>query len=103
MIIRIENEDLEALYQDKTPKGKPKFSKEIVEKFKKTINRLKYSDTLPDIKKQRSLNFEALKGDLKGKYSVRVDIKYRLILRIEKDRVVLEDILVIEDLTNHNR
>jgi proteic killer suppression protein len=47
------------------------------------------------------LNFEALKGNLKGKYSVRVDIKYRIILRIEKDKILVEDILVVEDLTNH--
>ena len=101
MIIKIENDYLENLYQGKSQKGKPKFSHEVEIKFVKTVDRLKFSDSLRDIKAQRSLNFEALKGDMRGKYSVRVDKKYRLILWIEKSEVILEDIIVIEDLTNH--
>jgi proteic killer suppression protein len=62
---------------------------------------LQNAESITEIRKFRGLNFEALKGNLKGKYSVRVDIKYRIILRVEKDRILVEDILIIEDLTNH--
>jgi plasmid maintenance system killer protein len=55
------------------------------------------------LRKFRGLNFEALKGDYKGYYSVRVDLQYRLILSVEKNSIVVTDVLVIEDLTNHYR
>ncbi|MBL0310930.1 MAG: type II toxin-antitoxin system RelE/ParE family toxin [Bacteroidetes bacterium] len=84
MTVKIENEYLENLYQGIKVKGKPRFNKHVITGFIKTVDRLKFGDNLADIKAQRSLNFEALKGDLKGKFSVRVDIKYRIILRMEK-------------------
>jgi len=49
----------------------------------------------------RGSKFEALKGDYKGWFSVRVDLQYRLILSVENELIVLRDILIIEDLTNH--
>ena len=82
--------------------GKPKYSEELITKFKKTILMLKFTDSISELKKFRSLNFEALKGDFKGFCSVRVNIQYRLILSIEKDKsVVVSEIVVIEDLSKH--
>ena len=101
MTVKFDDLYLELLYQGKKVKGKPRFSKEVIRQFVKTIERLKFSDTLADVRVQHSLRFEALKGDLKGKYSVRVDIKYRFILRIEMDKIILEDIIVVEELSNH--
>lgn len=49
----------------------------------------------------RSMNFEALKGNLKGLYSVRVDYRYRLLFTIEKDLLMITEIIVVEDLNNH--
>ena len=100
MIIQIENKALSDIYQD-IDKGKSKYSAEVKKTFRKTIKMLKNADNIAQIKKIRGLNFDALKGELKGKYSVRVDLKYRIILRVEKDKILVEDILVIEDLTNH--
>ncbi len=102
MIIKIENSQLSAVYQE-IDKGKSKYSKVVKKKFRKTILILKHAESIAEIRTFKGLNFEALKGDLKGKYSVRVDIKYRIILRIEKDRILVDDILVIEDLTNHHQ
>ena len=62
---------------------------------------LKNTESIKELRKFRGLNFEALKGDYKGYYSVRVDLQYRLILSVEKDSVVITDVLIIEDLTNH--
>ena len=64
---------------------------------------LQFANSVSDIKKFKGLNFEALKGDYKGYYSVRVDIQYRLILRLDKNQLFVDDIIVIEDLTNHYR
>ena len=94
---------LERLFEGKKVLGKPKYGKEVVVKFKKTVLMLQFANTVSDIRKLKGLNFEALKGDFKGYYSVRVDIQYRLILRVEKDQLYVDDIVVIEDLTNHYR
>jgi plasmid maintenance system killer protein len=102
MLIVIENDYLAQLYGD-VAKGKPKFSKDVIEKFKKKVNLMKNVANLTELRKIGGLNFEALSGDFKGKHSVRVDLKYRLILRIEKDKISVEDIIVVEDLTNHYR
>jgi plasmid maintenance system killer protein len=83
MVIRFNNDYLEALYEG-NQKGKPKYNNEVILKFKK-----------------RSLNFEPLVGNYKGYYSVRVDLKYRLILSLEKGEIEIQEVIVIEDLTNH--
>ena len=100
MTIKIEKRELYEIYQN-LEKGKSKYSKEVKKAFVKTVKMLKNADNLAQIREFKGLNFEALKGDFKGKYSVRVDIKYRIILRKEKDKILIEDILIIEDLTNH--
>ncbi len=101
MKVIIENLYLEHLYNGDVLKGKPKFSKEVTEKFKKKIELIKSVENIAELKQFRSLNFEALSGNLKGKYSIRIDLKYRLILRIEKGEITIEEVLIVEDLTNH--
>ncbi|MVN20813.1 type II toxin-antitoxin system RelE/ParE family toxin [Mucilaginibacter arboris] len=101
MIIRFSNSYLESIAKDESIKGKPKYDKSVIIKFKKT---LKILQRMPDTKSLRllnSLNFEPLKGKLKGKYSVRVDYHYRLIFLIEQDEITVTEILLIEDLSNH--
>lgn len=102
MIIKFNNTYLEKLYESKSVPGKPKYSSEVIVKFKKTILKLQLIDSIRELSAYRGLNFEALKGDLKGFYSVRVDYQYRLILSIEIDEsIFIKEIVVIEDLTNH--
>ena len=101
MIIKFNNPYLQKLFEGKPVTGKPRFNAEVVLKFKKTVLMLKNTDSIKELRKFRGLNFEALKGDFKGYYSVRVDLHYRLILSIEKDSIVVTDVLIIEDLTNH--
>jgi proteic killer suppression protein len=94
---------LERIFEGKKVLGKPKYGKDVILKFKKTVLMLQFANSVSDIKKFKGLNFEALKGDYKGYYSVRVDIQYRLILRLDKNQLFVDDIIVIEDLTNHYR
>ena len=100
MIIKFNNNYLEDLAKD-TINGKPKFDKYVVLKYKKT---LKILQRMPDTKSLwvlNSLNFEALKGDRKGFFSVRVDYHYRLIFTIEEDLITVSEVITIEELTNH--
>lgn len=102
MVIKFRTSYLEKLFEGKPVPGKPRYSGDVVTKFKKTILMLQYLDSINELKKLKGLNFEALKGNFKGYYSVRINIQYRLIFSIEKDKsVVVKEILVIEDLSKH--
>ena len=101
MIVAFNNAYLQKIYEGKQMAGKPKYSQDVILKFKKTVLMLQNTENIRELRKLRGLNFEALKGDYKGYYSVRVDLHYRLILSVEKDSVVITDVLIIEDLTNH--
>ena len=102
MLIQFANTYLEKLFEGRPVPGKPRYSSEVITKFKKTILKLQYANNMREIRSQRGLNFEALKGDYKGFYSVRVDYSYRLILAVDKDhRMTISEIIFIHDLTNH--
>ena len=102
MKIRFKNSYLEKLFEGKQVPGKPKFNTEVILKFKKTVLRLMTVNNVRELKSFKGLNFEALKGDLKGFYSVRVDKSYRLILTLDEEgEVVIKEVLTIHDLNNH--
>jgi len=102
MILQFKNAYLEKLFEGKPVPGKPRFSSDVVIKFKKTVLKLKYADSIRELKAQKGLNFEPLKGDLKGYFSVRVDYSYRLIITVDNDESVrITEILTVHDLTNH--
>ena len=102
MTVQFKNTYLEKLFQGKTVPGKPRYSSDIIAKFKKTILKLQYADNIREVKSQRGLHFEALKGDYKGYYFVRVDYSYRLMLTLDKDiQLSITEILSVHDLTNH--
>ncbi|MGE5521184.1 MAG: type II toxin-antitoxin system RelE/ParE family toxin [Candidatus Dadabacteria bacterium] len=102
MIIQFRNLYLEKLFEGKTVPGKPKYRESVIVSFKKTILMLQFLDSISELKKFKGLHFKALKGTLKGYYSVRVNIQYRLIFSIEEDQsVMIKEILVIEDLSKH--
>ena len=102
MLVQFENAYLEKLFEGRPISGKPRYSSEVIVKFKKTVLKLQYADNLREIRSQRGLNFEGLKGDYKGFYSVRVDYSYRLILALDRDHTVtISEIIFIHDLANH--
>ncbi len=100
MVIKFNNIYLEKLFEGK-PLKKIIYSKELVIQFKKTILRLKNADNSHQLRQFRSLNFEALKGDKKGLYSVRVNKQYRLEFSIENDSITLLEVVLVEDLSKH--
>ncbi len=100
MVIKFNDLYLEQLLLDQV-KGKPKFDKHVVLKYKKTIKILQRMPNLDGLKFLSSLNFEALKGNRKGSYSVRVDYRYRLIFRVISEVITLSELIIIDELTNH--
>lgn len=101
MLVKFENDYLENLFIGKPLKGKPKYSDVVVSKFKKCVLILKNIENSMELSKFRGLNFETLKGNKKGLYSIRVDDGYRLEFSLESDIILLTEIAIIEELSNH--
>jgi toxin HigB-1 len=102
MEVQFKNAYLEKLYEGKTVPGKPKYSSEIITKFKKTILKLQFVDSFRELFKHKGLNFESLNGDYKGYHSVRVNRSYRLILSVNKSgSLKVKEIVIVHDLNNH--
>jgi toxin HigB-1 len=92
---------LETLYEEKEEKGKPKYSEDVVDKFVFRVQQIENATNIKDLLKFRGLNFEALKGKLLGLYSIRVNKQYRIIFSLEKDVILVQDIVIIEELSKH--
>lgn len=104
MEIHFKNAYLEKLFEGRAVPGKPRYSDEVVVKFKKTIQKLQFVDSFGELARHKGLNFESLKGDFKGYFSVRVDKSYRLILTKDKVGTVrILEVLTVHDLNNHYR
>ena len=102
MVIHFKNAYLNKLFQGQPVTGKPKYGSDVIVRFKKTVLRLQLADSIKDLRSQRGLNFEALKGNLKGYYSVRVDLSYRLILSLDSNGdLQISDVITIHDLSKH--
>jgi|SRR5690606_10938619 len=74
--------------------GKQKFPTSVIKQYQANVNILKVVKEINVLRSFRSLNFESLKGDLKGKYSIRLNKQYRLIFKINRNGEV--EILIIE-------
>lgn len=83
-------------------RGKQRFNQEVVNQYRKRIIYISASTSTDDLRAIKSLHFERLKGNKLGLYSIRVTKKYRLEFMITKGGdIVVEEIIVIENLSNH--
>lgn len=58
------------------------FSQEIVRSFRKRMQQIRAARDERDLHSIRALNFEKLKGNREGQYSIRLNLQWRLILKI---------------------
>lgn len=102
MVIKFNNKYLEALAKGAV-KGKQRYSAEVVIMYRKRLKMISLAKGTSDLRTFKSLHFELLQGDKKDqRYSIRINDKYRLEFSIEKGRgIIIEEIIVIEDLSNH--
>ena len=102
MQIVFKQDYLRDLYENQTDDNKHRFQPEIIKKYIKVINILKFAKRVEDQFPFKSLNYKKLSGDKSGMESVRVDSKYRLEFtteRIEGDVIVT--VCNIWNLSNH--
>ncbi|MEI8097402.1 MAG: type II toxin-antitoxin system RelE/ParE family toxin [Sediminibacterium sp.] len=89
MQVVFKNAALEELYKSGKQKGKPLYSVEVVKSFIKKIDILYGAANSLDIANFRSLHLEALTKEKKynGMNSIRVNDKYRIIIKFIKGKV----------------
>lgn len=62
------------------------------------INQMRTLENENYLRGVKSLHFEKLSGDRQGKYLIRVLDGWRIIFRIDKEKI---RILIVEELSNH--
>jgi len=92
----------EVVNQDKVS-GKSPYPDEVIKVFKRRLAQIRSANGTADLRAIKSLHFEKLKGKkYEGKYSIRLNISYRMIFRIENSAgSVRVEIIVIEEINNH--
>jgi proteic killer suppression protein len=102
MKVIIEDDYLARLYENGQSLDKPKFGSQIELAFIKRVIQIEQAPDTNTLRQIKSLHFEQLKGNFKGKNSIRVKDGFRLIFRVENDgnnkRI---EIIAIEELNNH--
>ncbi|WP_426669531.1 type II toxin-antitoxin system RelE/ParE family toxin [Mucilaginibacter sp. McL0603] len=82
--------------------GKSPYPPEVLIAFKKRLFQIKQANNTIDLRNNKSLHFEKLKEKkYEGKYSIRLNIAYRLIFRIENNQSSRLEIICIEEINNH--
>ena len=97
MKVRFANADLDRLETDASFTGG--FQPEVVKGFRKVMQVIRAAADERDFYAMRSLHFEKLKGDRANQRSLRLNIKWRLIVEIESADP--KNIVVIVDIENH--
>ena len=83
MEVEFEDSDLDRLETDGTFTAG--FAPEIVRAYRKRIQQIRASRDERDLYASKGANFEKLKGDRLGQFSLRLNLQWRLILRLKKD------------------
>lgn len=71
------DKSLKKLYDADVMKGKPKYPRHIIKRFFSVMGLIKHAPDERVFYQSRGLNFEALKGDRAGQYSLRLDKQWR--------------------------
>lgn len=103
MIVTFEEKYLEELYINGAASDKKhRYQPSIVKRYKTCINTLKNAPRKETLFQIKSLHFEALKGDKRGCFSIKVNNQYRIEFTISEN--IEQPILTIcniVELSNH--
>jgi len=96
MKVLFATQELADLYEESPDNitGKQRIPHEVLRQYHKKVIILESISELRELYNFRSLNFEALKGDRKGQFSIRLNQQYRLIFTINRNGEL--EILIIE-------
>ncbi|MCH5238397.1 MAG: type II toxin-antitoxin system RelE/ParE family toxin [Muribaculaceae bacterium] len=103
MIVTFEEDYLKSLYTDGCCNDKKhRYQPEIIKRYKRCVDYLKAASRKEDLFLINSLNFEALQGNKKGRFSIRVNDKYRIEFTLSEtiEKSILTICNIVE-LSNH--
>lgn len=103
MIVEFGEDYLKDLYtKGECDDKRHRYRSDIIKRYKRDIDYLKWASRKEDLFRINSLNFEALKGDKSGRYSVRVNDQYRVefTLRETVDEPIITICKIVE-LSKH--
>jgi len=103
MQVKIEDSFLGEVVNSDKVYGKSPYPIEVLNAFRKRVFQIKSARNTADLKNIKSLHFEKLREKkYEGKYSIRLNMSYRIIFRIEtyegNNRL---EIICIEEINNH--
>ena len=103
MIVDFKEEYLRNLYtKGESGDKKYRYRADIVKRYKRGIDYLKWASRKEDLYRINSLNFEALGGDKNGLFSIRINKKYRIEFTItENTEDLILTVCTIVELSNH--
>jgi len=103
MIVTFEEEYLKDLYETGATRNKKhRYQPCIVKRYIQRVDLLKRIISKEELYPIKSLNFEALVGDKRGRFSIRVNDQYRVEFTLdEKVEQPILTICSIEELSNH--
>lgn len=104
MEIRFRKKYLEDLYEGRKSKEKEyKSNPALVKQFVKTVKKLQEATSIEMLYQLKSLNYEALTGDLQGLSSVRINQQYRLLFEVIRSAEPPFEVqlLELEDISKH--
>ena len=104
MIVAFDKEYLRDLYTKGCCSDKKhRYREDIIKRYKRGIDYLKWATRKEDLFRINSLNFESLSGDKKGLFSIRINNQYRIEFSVNEspDEPYLTICNIVE-LSNHN-
>ncbi|MCM1483927.1 MAG: type II toxin-antitoxin system RelE/ParE family toxin [Muribaculaceae bacterium] len=103
MIVTFEETYLKELYENgATSDKKHRFQPNVINRYKICVDYLRNSSKKEDLFLVRSLHFEALKGDKRGLFSIRVNRQYRIEFTLQENiDIKILTICNIVELSNH--
>ncbi len=84
MRLEFEDDDLRRLYEERDF-VLSRFGPDVVRAFRQKLGFLAQAESEVDLRNYKALHFEKLKGGRAGQHSIRLNHRWRLILRIETD------------------
>ena len=84
MRLIFEDDDLRRLYEE-PGFVLPRLGTDVVRAFRKKVGFLAEAESEADLRNYKALHLEKLRGGRTGQHSIRLNRKWRLILRIETD------------------
>lgn len=103
MVVTFEYEYLKDLYEKgKCSDKKHRYQPQVIERYQRRIDTLQSVESPEKLYQFNSLNFETLQGNKVGRYSIRVDLKYRIEFTLNSiEEAPLIIICNIVELSNH--